>query len=87
MDRFKNSDYYEVLKKADRMIENIERNAFPVEKISNLILKCISIKRSKTRYIAHKNKFFRLMAYYFPDKLTDWLVRKTLDSSNRHRPI
>ena len=88
MDRFKDSDYYYMLKKADRIIENTERNALPVKKISTLILKCISIPRPKTRYIAHKNKFFfRLMAYYFPDKLTDWLVRKTLDSSYRHRPI
>lgn len=88
MDRFKDSDYYDVLKKADRMIENAERNALPVEKISTLILKCITIPRPKTRYIVHKNKFFfRLMAYYFPDKLNDWLVRKTLTSSNRHRPI
>ena len=88
MDRFKDSDYYDVLKKADRMIENAERNALPVEKISTLILKCISIKRPKTRYIVHKNKFFfRLMAYYFPDKLSDWLVHKTLSSTNRHRPI
>ena len=88
MDRFKDSDYYYMLKKANQIIENTERNALPVEKISTLILKCISIPRPKTRYIAHKNKFFfRLMAYYFPDKLTDWLVRKTLNSSYRHRPI
>ena len=86
MDRFKDSDYYEV-SRADRMIEM--PSAMPtVEKISTLILKCISIKRPKTRYIVHKNKFFfRLMAYYFPDKLNDWLVRKTLTRTNRHRPI
>lgn len=88
MDRFKGSDYDEILKKADQMIENAERHALPVEKVSTLILKCLSIRKPKTRYIVHKNKFFfRLMAYYFPDQLTDWLVKKTLTSSNRHRPI
>ena len=88
MDEFKDSDYYEVLQKADKIIENAERNALPVEKVSKLIAKCLVTKRPKTRYIVHKGKFvFELMAYYFPDKLSDWLVHKTLSSTNRHRPI
>ena len=57
MDRFKDSDYYEVLKKADRMIENAERNAQPVEKISTLILKCISIKGQKRGILCIKINF------------------------------
>jgi NAD(P)-dependent dehydrogenase (short-subunit alcohol dehydrogenase family) len=88
MEEFKDSDYYEILQKADKIIENAERNALPVENVSRLIAKCMVAKRTKTRYIVHKSKFaFRLMAYYFPDKLSDWLVRKTLNSTNRHRPI
>ncbi|MGB1185379.1 MAG: SDR family NAD(P)-dependent oxidoreductase [Flavobacteriaceae bacterium] len=88
MDEFKDSDYYEVLKKADKIIENAERNALPVENVSRLVAKCLTVSRPKTRYIVHKNKFaFRLMAYYLPDKITDWLVHKTLTSSNRHRPF
>jgi NAD(P)-dependent dehydrogenase (short-subunit alcohol dehydrogenase family) len=88
MDEFKDSDYYEVLQKADKIIENAERNALPVENLSRLVAKCLTVSRPKTRYIVHKNKFaFRLMAYYLPDKITDWLVHKTLTSSNRHRPI
>jgi short-subunit dehydrogenase len=88
MDEFKDSDYYKVLQKADKIIENAERNALPVESISKLIAKCLVAKRPKTRYIVHKGKFvFQLMAYYFPDKLSDWLVHKTLSSTNRHRPI
>ena len=88
MDEFKDSDYYEVLQKADKIIENAERNALPVESVSKLIAKCLVAKRPKTRYIVHKGKFvFQLMAYYFPDKLSDWLVHKTLTSSNRHRPF
>ena len=88
MDEFKDSNYYEVLQKADKIIENAERNALPVESVSKLIAKCFVAKRPKTRYIVYKGKFvFRLMAYYFPDKLSDWLVHKTLSSTNRHRPI
>ncbi|MGB0373923.1 MAG: SDR family NAD(P)-dependent oxidoreductase, partial [Flavobacteriaceae bacterium] len=81
MDEFKDSDYYEVLQKADKIIENAERNALPVENVSRLVAKCLTVSRPKTRYIVHKNKFaFRLMAYYLPDKITDWLVHKTLTS-------
>ena len=88
MEEFKDSNYYEVLQKADKIIEKAERNALPVEIVSKLIAKCLVAKRPKTRYIVHKGKFvFRLMAYYFPDKLSDWLVHKTLSSTNRHRPI
>ena len=88
MDEFKDSDYYKVLQKADKIIENAERKALPVENVSKLIAKCLVAKRPKTRYIVHKGKFvFRLMAYYFPDKLSDWLVHKTLSSTNRYRPI
>ena len=88
MDEFKDSDYYEVLQKADKIIEKTEHNALPVENVSRLIAKCMTISRPKTRYIVHKNKFvFRLMAYYLPDKFSDWLVHKTLTSSNRHRPF
>ena len=88
MDEFKDSDYYEVLQKADKIIENAERNALPVENVSRLVAKCLTVSRPKTRYIVHKNKFaFRLMAYCLPDKITDWLVHKTLTSSNRHRPF
>jgi len=88
MEEFKDSDYYEVLQKADKIIENAERNALPVENVSRLVAKCLTVSRPKTRYIVHKNKFaFQLMAYYLPDKITDWLVHKTLTSSNRHRPF
>ena len=88
MVEFKDSDYYEILQHADKIIENTKRNALPVERVSKLIAKCLVTKRPKTRYIVHKGKFaFRLMAYYFPDKLSDWLVHKTLSSTNRHRPI
>jgi hypothetical protein len=88
MEEFKDSNYYEVLQKADKIIENAERNALSVEIVSKLIAKCLDAKRPKTRYIVHKGKFvFRLMAYYFPDKLSDWLVHKTLSSTNRHRLI
>jgi NAD(P)-dependent dehydrogenase (short-subunit alcohol dehydrogenase family) len=85
---FADTDYNDVLKKANAMIENAERTALPVARISKLILKCVRGKNPKTRYIVHRNVFvFKLMAYYLPDKLVDWFIQKTLTSSNKHRPI
>lgn len=82
------TDYFDVLQKADGMIENIEKNALPVENTSKVILKCLTKQNPKTRYIVHKNVFvFKLLAYYLPDKLVDWFVEKTLTKGNRHRPV
>lgn len=88
MEKYANTDYFDVLKKADSMIENAEKSALAVERISNLILKCLVKKSPKTRYIVHRNQLaFKLLAYYLPDKLVDWFIHKTLTSGNKHRPI
>ena len=75
MDKYADTDYYDILQKANKMIENSEKSALPVSKISNLILKCLTKKHPKSRYIVHRNRMvFKLLAYYLPEKLVDWLV-------------
>ena len=88
MTQFAETDYYYILQKADKMIENTEKNALPVTRTSNVILKCITKKRPKTRYIVHKNAFvFKIVANYLPDKLVDWFIHRSLSKGNRHRPV
>ena len=88
MAQFADTDYYDILQKADKMIENIEKNALPVTRTSNIILKCITKKYPKTRYIVHKNAFmFKVVANYLPDKLVDWFIQRSLTKVNRHRPV
>ena len=88
MAQFADTDYYDILQKADKMIENTEKNALPVARTSNVILKCISKKHPKTRYIVHKNAFvFKIVANYLPDKLVDWFIQRSLSKGNRHRPV
>jgi hypothetical protein len=88
MAQFTDTDYYDILQKADKMIENIEKNALPVTRTSNIILKCITKKYPKTRYIVHKNAFmFKIVANYLPDKLVDWFIQRSLTKGNRHRPV
>lgn len=88
MDKYSHTDYNDVLQKANMMIEKSENAALPVSRISNLILKCLTTRNPKTRYIVHKNKLlFKLLAYYLPDRLVDWFIHRTLTRGNRHRPI
>ncbi len=88
LEQFSETDYYDVLQNANKIIENAEKSAFPVTKISTLIFKCLTLKNPKTRYIVHKNKLvFKLLAFYLPDKLVDWFIHKTLSKGDKHRPI
>ena len=88
MEQYADTDYNDVLQKADMMIENTEKSALPVSRVSNLILKCLTIKHPKTRYIVHRNPLvFKLLAFYLPDKIVDWFVQKSITSSNRYRPV
>ena len=64
MDEFKDSDYYEVLQKADKIIENAEHNALPVEIVSKLIAKCL-VARGQRQIYCQKKFVFRLMAIIF----------------------
>lgn len=88
MAQFADTDYYDILQKADKMIENTEKNALPVARTSNVILKCITKKHPKTRYIVQKNTLvFKIVANYLPDKLVDWFIQRSLSKGNRHRPV
>ena len=88
MDKYADTDYYDILQKANKMIENSEKSALPVSKISNLILKCLTKKHPKSRYIVHRNRMvFKLLAYYLPDKLVDWLIFRSMANGEKHRPV
>ena len=88
LEKFRDTDYFDVLKNANTIIKRIEKSALPVERISKVILKCLEKRKPKTRYIVHKNRLlFKLLAYYLPDKLVDWIVYKTASKGDRHRPF
>jgi NAD(P)-dependent dehydrogenase (short-subunit alcohol dehydrogenase family) len=88
MAQFADTDYYDILQKADMIIENTEKNALPVARTSNVILKCITKKHPKTRYIVQKNTLvFKIVANYLPDKLVDWFIQRSFSLGNRHRPV
>jgi NAD(P)-dependent dehydrogenase (short-subunit alcohol dehydrogenase family) len=75
LDKYKNSVYGDLLKKADKMIKQAEAGALPVEDVSNLILKVIHSDKPKTRYIVHRKPLlFKIFAKWLPDRMQDRLV-------------
>lgn len=88
LDRFKNTAYSDILSSADKMIENSEKSAFDVSKISDIILDIINHSNPKTRYLVHRKPLlFRLLAHYLPDKMVDKLIAKTLAKKDQYRPV
>ena len=89
LDPFLDTDYGDLLSRADEMLANSEKTALPVEDVSNLILEIANNKRPKTRYIVHKNKFlFKIFSKYFPDRMVDKMVWKNLTKGGKsYRPI
>lgn len=88
LDKYKETEYGQILSAADKMIANAEKSALPVEDITNLIVKILHAKEPATRYLVHRKKFmFRLLSHYLPDKLVDKLVAKTMASGENYRPV
>ncbi|MBK9565358.1 MAG: SDR family NAD(P)-dependent oxidoreductase [Saprospiraceae bacterium] len=88
LDKYKDTEYGEILSAADKMIANAEKSALPVEDITTLIIKIIQSKDPATRYLVHSKKLmFKLLSQYLPDKLVDRLVAKTMASGDNYRPV
>ncbi|NNF33356.1 MAG: SDR family NAD(P)-dependent oxidoreductase [Saprospiraceae bacterium] len=89
LDKYKDSMYGDLLKKADKMIEQAEAGALPVEDVSNLILKIVQSDKPKTRYIVHKKPLlFKIFSKWLPDRMQDRLVWKTLNKKDgKYRPV
>lgn len=88
LDRFKDTQYGDILSSADKMIENSEKSALEVSVISNIICNIVEDRSNKTRYLVHRKPLlFKLLAYYLPDKWADKLIAKTLAKKDNYRPI
>ncbi|MBK8699745.1 MAG: SDR family NAD(P)-dependent oxidoreductase [Saprospiraceae bacterium] len=88
LNRFLDTRYGATLKNADRIIENAERTAFPVEEIVRVCEKALFDPDPATRYLIHRKKLlFRLVSGWLPDKLVDRLVAKTMKGGKKHRMV
>ncbi|HMQ07913.1 MAG TPA: SDR family NAD(P)-dependent oxidoreductase [Saprospiraceae bacterium] len=88
LDKYQDTEYGDIVGKADRMIENSEKNALPVEVISTLILKILQSSKPRTQYLVHKNRFmFRLLTCFVPDRWVDRMIWKKLKGGDSYRPV
>ena len=86
--RFPNTDYNDILPKAQDIIKSAEKNALPVEKISELLYKILTVKSPKLRYMVHHNKLgFNLMRRLMPTRIVDWIIKKFVFEEGGYRPF
>lgn len=78
-DEFADSDYSEMLKKAETIMENAQKDALPAVVISKLIYKILNSKNPNTSYIVNKNKLLTtILVKYLPSRFVDRLLWKKL---------
>jgi len=80
---YKKGPFREIAEKADKMIENTEKQALDVSYVTELIVKILSRAENKNRYIIHKKALMlRLLAYLAPSSMVDKLIWKNLDRTD-----
>jgi NAD(P)-dependent dehydrogenase (short-subunit alcohol dehydrogenase family) len=88
LDKYKDTRYAFITEKADKMIENAEKNALPVSAVCSACDKALYYTKPSVRYIVHKKPLiFKLIATFLPDNIMDKLVARNLKSGNSHRAI
>jgi NAD(P)-dependent dehydrogenase (short-subunit alcohol dehydrogenase family) len=84
--QFYNTKYGSIMKKADKMIENAEKNALEVSEICKVCDKALLDQNPSTRYVIHKKKYLlKFITQFLPDKIVDRIVAKTIKSGDKHR--
>ena len=88
-EKYLDTPYAPLLKQAQKVIENTEKDAIPPSRVSDVISKIVSSRKPKTRYIVAKRAWvYWLFSRVIPDTWLDkLLVRDRLDESSRTRPF
>jgi len=83
MDEYLDSDYGQILKKADDITQEYEETAQPASVISNLIYKILNTKFPKTNYIVSKNIFQTwVLVKFLPARVVDRILWRMLCRSD-----
>jgi short-subunit dehydrogenase len=83
MDEYLDSDYENILKKADALIEEYEKTAQPASVISNLINKILNTPSPKTSYIVSTNSLKTwALVKFLPARIVDRILWWMLNRSN-----
>ncbi len=89
LDRFKDSEYGDILQFADKNISDSEQNAIAVERVSNLLFKRMEKRKFSTNNIIHKGTLgFNFFRKCVPARTADSIIWKMLAKKNpKNRPI
>lgn len=86
LDKYFETRYGTILKRADKMIERAEKDALDVSAVLQAVDKALFKENPSTRYIVHKKKLlFKIISQFVPDKLVDSIVSKTMKGGEKHR--
>ncbi len=88
MKAFYNSEYGNVLQKADSIIENTEKNALETSAVLKTVWKIFNERNSSPLNIVHKKKWgFIAFWKLVPRNIADMLIFKTLQKGDNFRPF
>ena len=89
-DQYKGTEFHDIAQKADKIIQESERNALDVSRVSDCINSILRSNKPKLRYLIHKRPFMiRLIGHWLPASWLDKMMWKTLGNkdSKKYRPI
>ena len=76
--RYEGNIYEPILRHREKIIQQNEADALPVERVSELIYEAIVRKRPATRTIIAKKKWLMVLLTKLPDRIFDQLIIKSL---------
>lgn len=88
LDKYFDTRYGDILRTADKIIDNAEKSGLDVSYVVTACDKALLNPNPKTRYLIHRKPFiFKMLYWLIPDKIADKLVAKTLSGGESHRIV
>ena len=87
MDKYFQTEYKDVVQKADKIILNSEKIGLPVTAVVSVVNKVLESNNPKHRYLVHPKPFFFRLFLSIPSTIQDYLILKTLKKGDKFRPV
>jgi hypothetical protein len=73
---YRETEYYEILKRFRRFFIQQGKNGIPVEKVAHKILYALETRRPRARYVIPNGRFSWFITRYLPDRIVDRIIQK-----------
>ena len=85
---YQDTVYNYILKDRNKLIDKTEQMALEPVVLAKLIYKILTTRNPKPRYMPTNNKLMiQLIAYFFPDRLNDWLFGRIINNYLKSQAI